>query len=255
MKWTWIRDQLLPPALCRIMTRGERRRQETERFLQLYRQFVREGDLCFDIGANLGNRLRCFRAMGCRVVAVEPQSFCLRRLRRDFGGDREVTIVPKASGEAAGTATLRTSPVHVLSTLSDSFVDKTRASGRFAGVEWSGREMVEVTTLDALIGEHGMPRFVKIDVEGFESRVLAGLSQAVPAVSFEWTPEIPGNALDCLARLAALGDYEFNYSWGESMRLARAAWLDEAAMKRVVEEFAGENQMFGDIYARLRQHA
>lgn len=43
-----------------------------------------------------------------------------------------------------------------------------------------------------------------------------------------------------------------NYSWGESMRLARSHWLDEIAMKRVVEEFAGENQMFGDIYARLK---
>ncbi len=255
MKWSRILDQLLPPLVTRVLTRGERRRQEIECFRTLYRQFVRDGDLCFDIGANLGNRLRCFRAMGCRVVAVEPQSFCLRRLRKDFGRDRAVILVPKAAGAAAGTATLRTSPVHVLSTLSDTFVDTTRASGRFAAVEWSGEETVELTTLDALIAEHGLPRFVKIDVEGFESKVLAGLSQPVPALSFEWTPEIPGNALGCLEKLEALGDYEFNYSWGESMRLARPDWLDAAAMRRVVEEFAGENQMFGDIYARLRQHA
>ena len=255
MKWTWIRQQLLPPLVTRVLTRGERRRQEIERFRTLYGQFVRGGDLCFDIGANLGNRLRCFRAMGCRVVAVEPQSFCLSRLRKEFGSDRAVTIVAKAAGAATGTATLRTSRVHVLSTLSDAFVDTTRSSGRFAAVEWSGQETVELTTLDALIAEHGLPRFVKIDVEGFEATVLAGLSQPVPALSFEWTPEMPDNALGCLERLAGLGDYEFNYSWGELMRLARPAWLDAAAMRRVVGEFAGENQMFGDIYARLRPQA
>jgi hypothetical protein len=73
----------------------------------------------------------------------------------------------------------------------------------------------------------------------------------VHALSFEWTPEIPDNALSCLNRIAGLGDYEFNYSWGESMRLARPVWLDVTMIKRVIDEFAGENQMFGDIYARL----
>jgi FkbM family methyltransferase len=252
MKWSWIRDNLLPPLLRKVLTRADRRREEIERFRLLYGQFAGEGDLCFDIGANLGNRVRCLRALGCRVVAVEPQSFCLRRLRKDFGNDCAVVIVPKAAGAGPGSATMRTSAVHVLSTLSDAFVDRTRASGRFVAIEWSGEEKVEVTTMDALIAEHGLPRFVKVDVEGFEPQVLAGLSQAVQGVSFEWTPELPDNALACIRRLVELGRYEFNYSWGESMQLARPAWLDEAAMTRVVEEFAGENQMFGDIYARLR---
>lgn len=252
MTTTWIRDNILPPLLKRALTRGRRRNEEIERFRSLYGSFINSGDLCFDIGANLGNRVRCFRALGCRVVAVEPQSFCLKRLRQDFGSDPEVVVEPKAAGATPGSAVLRTSPVHVLSTLSASFIDHTRASGRFAAVTWSGEETVEVTTLDDLIATHGKPRFIKIDVEGFESEVLAGLSAAVPALSFEWTPEIPDNSLSCLNRLSALGSYEFNYSWGESMRLARPRWLDEIAMKRVVEEFAGENQMFGDIYARLK---
>ncbi|MEP2777050.1 MAG: FkbM family methyltransferase [Luteolibacter sp.] len=252
MTLTWITDNLLPPLLKRALTRGRRRIDEIERFRSLYGSFVSSGDLCFDVGANFGNRVRCFRALGCKVVAVEPQAICLSRLRRAFGTDREVILEPKAAGATQGTATLRTSSVHVLSTLSDAFVKKTRASGRFAAVSWGGEETVEVTTLDALIAVHGTPRFVKIDVEGFESEVLAGLAHAVPALSFEWTPEIPDNSLACLQILAALGNYEFNYSWGESMRLARPVWLNQMAMARVVEEFAGENQMFGDIYARLK---
>jgi FkbM family methyltransferase len=248
----WVYANLLPPLLRRALTRGERRRAEIERFRALYRQFAGEGDLCFDVGANLGNRVRCFRALGCRVIAVEPQSFCQRTLAKEFGGDDQVKILPVALGAAPGTAKLKTSKVHVLSTLSPSFIEKTRESGRFAGVSWSGEEEVKITTLDALIAEHGMPRFEKIDGEGFESEVLAGLSQAVPGLSFEWAPEIPDNAIACIERLGSLGNYEYNYSWGESMRLARPQWLAPEAMLRVIDDFAGENQMFGDIYARLK---
>jgi FkbM family methyltransferase len=248
---SWIYRNLLPPLLVRALTRGQRRREEIQRFRGLYSQFVGAGDLCFDIGANLGNRTRCFRALGCRVIAVEPQSRCLTQLRQEFGNDGGVVIEAVAAGASPGKATLRTSPVHVLSTFSPEFVEKTQKSGRFAAVNWSGTEEVEVTTLDALVAKHGEPRFVKIDVEGFESEVLAGLSRPLPAFSFEWTPEIPENAAACIARLQSLGQYEFNYSWGESMRLARPQWLSPAAMLRVVEEFAGENQNFGDIYGRL----
>ena len=47
---------------------------------------------------------------------------------------------------------------------------------------------VAVTTLDALIARFGVPAFIKIDVEGAEPDVLAGLSHAVPVLSFEYLP-------------------------------------------------------------------
>ena len=65
-----------------------------------------------------------------------------------------------------------------------------RAPG-FEGVAWDAAETVEVTTLDRLIADHGLPRFVKIDVEGAEAEVLAGLSHAVAWIAFESLPASP----------------------------------------------------------------
>lgn len=250
----WFLNNLTPPLLMRALTRGSRRREETKRFAGLYACFMREGDLCFDVGANLGNRIRAFRQLNCRVIAIEPQTSCLHKLRAEFQRDTGVVIVPLALGRTSGSAVMHTSDIHTLSTLSQDFISSTTTSGRFSGVQWSGRQEVQVSTLDRLIAEHGKPKFLKIDVEGHEAEVLAGLSQPIDTVSVEWTPEMPQSAIDCMRHLARLGDYEFNYSWGESMRLARLHWIDLNGILSLIEEFSGENQMFGDIYARIKIH-
>jgi hypothetical protein len=38
-----------------------------------YQQFLQPGDLCFDVGANMGNRVEAFLKIGANVVVVEPQ--------------------------------------------------------------------------------------------------------------------------------------------------------------------------------------
>ena len=69
---------------------------------RLYRRFVCPGDLAFDIGSHVGDRVAGLRRLGVRVVALEPQPLCARALRALYGRDREVTVVEAAC--AAGWA-------------------------------------------------------------------------------------------------------------------------------------------------------
>src|SRR5215475_10206863 len=73
---------------------------------RLYGNFVRSGDLVFDVGAHVGDRIASFRRLGARVVAVEPQRSMVKALRLLYGRDRSVTIEPFAVGARPGKARL-----------------------------------------------------------------------------------------------------------------------------------------------------
>src|SRR5690606_24517438 len=187
------------------------------RMARLYRRFVAPGSLCFDIGAHVGSRVRCFRRLGARVVAVEPQAGLARLLELVHGRDRDVAILTCAIGRSAGRATLLVSATApTVTTLSRQWIRDVRADASFDRVTWSEGGEVEVVTLDRLIARYGVPSFVKIDVEGFEAETLAGLSTALPALSFEYLAAARHIALECVERLETLGEYRFNWSPGES---------------------------------------
>ena len=205
------------------------------RLRALYGQFVKPGDLVFDIGAHLGNRTRAFAALGCRVVAVEPQPHVARVLRRLVGGWPNVRVVECAVTRAPGRATLAVSErTPTVSTLAGEWREQRARDPDFADVSWNQTFDVAATTLDALIEEHGRPAFVKIDVEGAELDVLHGLSHAVPTVSFEFLPRALDAADACCARLAALGPYRFNWSLAESSRLVSQEWMDGPSLMRAL---------------------
>lgn len=221
------------------------------RAVRLYGEFLGPDDLAFDIGAHVGGRVRTWRRLGARVLAVEPQPDCLRVLRLLFGRDRGVTIEPRAVGAQAGRARLGVSTATpTVSSMSQDWRESVAADRSFARVRWDRSVEVEVTTLDELIAVHGVPAFCKIDVEGFEADVLAGLSQPLPALSFEYLPPTHDRALAVLARVQELGEYRYNYSPVETMRFASDQWLDAPDLVRLLERVRPLGRS-GDVYARL----
>src|SRR5580698_895135 len=61
--------------------------------LALFRAHVPAASLCFDVGANIGDKTKIFLKHGCRVVCVEPVKRNIEILTRRFGRNDSVTIV------------------------------------------------------------------------------------------------------------------------------------------------------------------
>jgi FkbM family methyltransferase len=210
----------------------------TSDHLSLYRPFISDHSVCFDIGAHYGRKTKLFRKLGARVVAVEPIADCCRKLRELYANDPKITIIERACGPSAGRATLR----------------YCRLNPQNSAIAGSSREEpnaedcnVLMTTLDALIEVYGVPTFCKIDCEGYENAVLSGLSSRVPSISFEFHSADLAAVESCTGRLIQLGNDRFNFTRASMHRFVTPAWLTSAELLRRLA--AEPPEIAGDIFA------
>ena len=142
------------------------------RELRLVREQLRDGDFV-DVGAHVGlYTVTASRTTSGRVLAFEPNPAARAQLLENvsLNGCRNVVVVPNAVADTPGRALL-----HVPATPDPSF--SSLDGGRFA--EGAPVE-VEVTTVDAEVATHRLvPTVVKIDVEGGELRVIAGMERTL----------------------------------------------------------------------------
>ena len=215
--------------------------------IEFYRTLLRgmrKGDVIFDIGANHGQKTDIFLRLGAKVVAVEPDEINQEVLKRKFLKCRiyrkPLDIVGKAVGATSSVEAMWIDePGSAKNTLSPKWVETLRADRERFGrnLDFAERKLVETTTLENLIAAYGSPRFIKIDVEGYEPHVLRGLKQAVPILSFEVNlPEFLPEGRQCVelvARLSAEG--RFNYAADCQRGLVLKQWLGEQEFLRVLD--------------------
>ena len=228
-----------------------------KKLLKFYSRFVQKDDLCFDIGANYGRRTEIFLKLGARVVAVEPQEACMQELQKKYGNNKRVILVKKAISDNHGEEELMISDSHTLSTMSKEWIDSIKSSDMFFvsthAFSWQKSVKVQVTTLNQLIKEYGKPAFCKIDVEGYEYKVLKGLSEPIRMVSLEFTPtqEFILSAINTIKHLASIGEVKFNYSFGESISLVLNEWVEPVVISNILSNLPKKTPISGDIYARF----
>jgi FkbM family methyltransferase len=215
----------------------------------LYAHFVKSGDLVFDIGSHVGDRVAAFRRLGAKVVAVEPQRALNFVIGMMFSRDNSVVVERVAVGRKVGEVRLMINTDNpTISTASNAFIHAAQDAPGWQGQHWDKSIRVPMTTLDALIADHGVPAFIKIDIEGFEEEALLGLTQPVAALSFEFTTIQREVAQACIARCAALGFLRYNAAIGESQELGE--WRSAEDIARWLSELPHAANS-GDIYARM----
>jgi len=230
-------------------SRPDREKESTEQ-AHFYSQLIGENDLCFDIGANVGDKTDTFLKLGAKVVAVEPQESCWRILKHRFKNNNVYIETSALAGEK-GTKTLFVDRSTTLSTISQDWLATVKQSGRFPNHKWAYNLTVPATTLDYLVEKYGRPAFCKIDVEGFEYDVLKGLSEPIKTISLEFVSERIDASLKCVDYLSSLGKVAFNYCLDDSASFALPDWVDCHQIKTVLTKMEKDINNYGDLYARF----
>src|SRR5262249_55512151 len=159
------------------------------------------------------------------------------------------TVVESAVGRAPGSVALKLNLDNpTVSTASEAFIAASHGAPGWEDQHWTRTVHVPVTTLDGLVARYGAPRFIKIDVEGYEAEGLAGLSAPSTALSFEFTTIQRDMACACVARCAAIGYRGFEASLGESLAFMHGRKLDA---DEIADWLMGlpASANSGDIYA------
>jgi FkbM family methyltransferase len=141
-------------------------------------------DQVIDVGANVGQYGRQLRQLGYagRIVSFEPLAEPFRQLARTAADDADWSVVQAALGEYDGE-----SAMHVAgNVVSSSLLEMAPLHLSVAPASrYVGEERVTVRRLDSVAPEALLPdrvTFLKLDVQGYEDRVLAGASETLANV-------------------------------------------------------------------------
>lgn len=208
---------------------------------RLYSEILNPGDLCFDVGANVGRKTEVFLRLGARVVAFEPQPDCAREIRLRCQGLGTFWVEECAIGRSNGTVDLDLGARSGLAAVVES---QSHAQGQVISVP--------VHSLDTFVETYGVPTFCKIDVEGFEMEVLKGLSTNPKYLSLEYHTRDEADVahvMECLTEIEARYDRpRANYTAGQSAEFALDQFRKIGDVKDHFEENWEQMPSFGDIF-------
>jgi FkbM family methyltransferase len=215
--------------------------------------------LIFDIGANGGSKTILFLRRAEKVISVEPSPEAASILKQRFAENTRVHVVEKGVDSSTGNARFFLfDDADAYNTFSQKWVDtlaKDKARNNRPAKIAKYVLNVQMTTLDELIAEFGLPDYVKIDVEGYEVRAIRGLSHKVPLLSFECNlPEFGEDAVEIVRKLSSQDkSTRFNFVVTEPpTRFENQEWMDADGMIEVI----GKSKLsYMEIYSRAgREH-
>jgi FkbM family methyltransferase len=137
------------------------------------KSYIKTGDLVFDVGANIGQYALLFSSLAGKdgkVISIEPDFRNYSFLQFNCNINKCDNVICLNIGLGADESELAFFRDTVTGGRKGSFIQE------FSGEKHRGAELiVKVNPLQNLFKDYGIPQFIKIDVEGFEEKVLKGL--------------------------------------------------------------------------------
>jgi FkbM family methyltransferase len=172
----------------------------------------------FDVGANNGIRSRSFVKLAEYVVAFEPDPSMASIIRYRFSNTSKLKVEELAIGSEVGEGEFRKKKYPGYSTLSEKSSEMSDADG----IETIDVFKVKISTIEQMVKKHGLPDYIKIDVEGFELNIFKSLNISVPLISFEANlPQFRNETIEIIDLNSRLNkDLRFNFRIGDESKLA-----------------------------------
>lgn len=161
----------------------------------------------FDIGANIGkwaleNINKCQQ-----IISVEASPITFEKLKKNCVNPKIILLNYAVCDNNGQDITFYHADSDTLSTLNKSWL--TDSKSRFYNHTKFKEIICKTITIDDLINKYGMPKLIKIDVEGGEYECIKSLTQKVDLLCFEWAAEMIVVAHNCIDYLTSIGFTKF----------------------------------------------
>lgn len=199
------------------------------------KEILSPGMVIADIGANIGFYALLEAKMGAKVYAIEPLMDCFIILCRNItmNGYDNIMVFNMAIGDENKTERFTVSKAANWSGFID--LDKLVGDARILKDYFKGYIDVQVMTLDSFLKSKDLPDMLRMDVEGYEGKVLLGATETLEKMKpgsklmIEFHPkcyaEAEKSTEDTLRFLEVRG---FNLEW---------MWQAEIVDGRIVSNF------------------
>jgi FkbM family methyltransferase len=209
-----------------------------------YSKLISKNDLCFDIGANIGTKSKLFLSLGANVIAFESQHLCVNSLEKIKKSYKKFEYNQIAVGAENKYEELHLANHIEVATLSNQFFNFYTSEK----IQWKGKEIVAVKTLNSIIEEFGIPYYCKIDTEGFEFNILSSLSYEIPIIEFEFTEGFFEETLRII-ELFKSNTFQFNLILNENPKFYLKKWVSAEELLKIFSNIP-KKELHGNIFIK-----